>query len=275
MKTVIGGEHYLNYAPIYLYSLKKYYPDVDVKIYSWDAIPANVAEALEFIECEDCVEVKDYSDYPDTPNHIAASRWILGRDEFAGYRYGYIGDVDMIFMPPPPEILKYNQVHIDQIRACYSNKKRCHAIADRLTGLHFFEVVKYFDAVEDKVEEYLEKIKDAEYNWSNATPQTDPPCDEELLYRIVKESGLAILDNCDPWFRRCFGLHLEIARIENPREKRKALLANEETLNAVIAFNELYSTDATFQELLGMLSVDMQNEIDGLYEFINGQDDIT
>lgn len=40
--TIVGGDLYQNFVPVYIYSLKKAYPDYDIRIYSWDKIKPSI-----------------------------------------------------------------------------------------------------------------------------------------------------------------------------------------------------------------------------------------
>ena len=230
--TVVSGELYQNFAPVYIYSLKKAYPEYSVKIYSWGKIPKNIKEILIDINCEDCfIEV----DYPidKTPNNTKAARWLYTHDE--NYDYIFVGDIDFFICSETPSLLEHHLNFCKEQNLPYSNRVR--AGTKRLTGLHFY-----------KTDSYRDDIFDFENIQSHCG-------DEELLYQIIERSGFGFPKKI-MGERLQHGIHIK-------RKYGKDLSAKEKEYSNV--FKDAYNNDLVFKDILNKLSKQAKKYIDDCY----------
>jgi hypothetical protein len=167
---------YLKYVPYFVYGVNRSYPEYTVKIFVRERL---TKEQKGMIPCE----VIDGFDPVPQMGNIAGGfhkivRWLIPYKYFKGFDYAYIGDVDMLLVREDPTLLEGHLKHMQQTGLCFSNQIR--KGTTRLTGLHFFDVERYFAGM-DVIDRCL---KDTRYLvrlvWG---------CDrnEHFLYRLVKE----------------------------------------------------------------------------------------
>jgi len=177
---------YTQYIPFYIYFINRAYPEADILIYKSDGVVDY--EQLTVLEARNYIIVENMSGIP-----AACYRWLISDKFIKNYKYAYVGDVHIAIAKEPESL--FNQ-HIRNMGDLpYSNLKR--SKGPRLTGLHFIETDPYFRAVDPVISRV--ELGDV----------TDPGYNEELLYQIVKDSGLGIHPGN---FRPHHGLHLGIFR---------------------------------------------------------------
>ena len=160
--TIAAGDLYLNFAAIYIYSIKKYYPDYNIKIYSWDSIPNNVLEILKLINCENCIIEKDFSMYEKITPVISSLRWLYDYKDVKDYDYVFTGDIDFFICTDFPSLLKHHLTNCYINNLPYSNSIRNGTY--RLGGLHFYEVLEYYKKCNNKIIEFRDKLKNKDYS---------------------------------------------------------------------------------------------------------------
>jgi hypothetical protein len=153
--TVVFGD-YREYIPYYIHSISVAYPTYAVKIFVTDPeLPESVLAALaclrrlglsRFEVRVGCFRLFANSHTPVVGRQALGIylRWLLPPAEFAGFEYGYVGDVDFLILPEAESLHEGHLRHIRKLGVPYSNVVR--RGTRRLSGLHFFEVRPYFAA---------------------------------------------------------------------------------------------------------------------------------
>lgn len=235
--TIVAGELYLNFAPVYIYSLKKSYPDYDIKIYSWDKIPKNIKEILKDINCEDCLIEIDLP-IAKTPNNIKASRFLYTHD--LKYNYIFVGDIDFFICPEIPSLLDHHLDFCNTHNLSYSNRVR--SGTKRLTGLHFYKTADY----------NVDVLKSFKNNFENIQSHCG---DEELLYQIINKMGFEFP-------KKIIGERLQHG-IHIKRRYGKDLSAKEKEYSNI--FKNAYNNDNVFKNILNRLSKQARSYINDCY----------
>lgn len=201
--------NYEKYIPYYIYFINLNYPDDDILIFYQDTISKNIVESL-----------KGFSNYKlfenVLPEHRNISgggpkllRWVLPKEYFEGYKYVYIGDVDILVLKEEKSLFDFHKTQMIQFNLPFSNKVRLlpkGGLSTRLTGLHFFEVIPYYEKIENLA---LKILNDKVYseNFLKGLERN-----EHVLYKLVKscigfdEKEVAKMER--PWH----GFHVGIVR---------------------------------------------------------------
>ncbi|MFD1335295.1 hypothetical protein ACFQ4N_06920 [Oceanobacillus iheyensis] len=252
---------YTRYAPYYIYSILKSYPDYYVKVFSKDPLTANENKALELIRNEvspnfEVVEgyLDDYINLDD-PSKMVGSigtilRFLIPYEEFKDFEYVYIGDIDFLIIREKPTLVDVHKKHSKKIGVPYSNAIR--PDSKRLTGLHFFKVKDYYKKMNPIIEYYLEnpsilydEVKALRY-------------DEEFLYKII-EKGIGLGKIEEHFFRPPHGFHIGVGRQgdNNERLRKMDRYLNQKKLirQGVIDQLDAFYNDPVFKKIM-LLSPD-------------------
>jgi hypothetical protein len=87
---------------------------------------------------------------------LPAVRYFIPKEQFAGFRYVYMGDVDMIIMNELNN--DFRQFYVDHCVKTglpFSNMFTSDNGQMRMTGLHFMEVEPYFEKMNDLIAEVI------------------------------------------------------------------------------------------------------------------------
>ncbi|MDG1697442.1 MAG: hypothetical protein P8H93_00810 [Polaribacter sp.] len=223
---------YEKYIPSYIYFINKNYPDNDILVFSQGQISSYVKSSIHNLKnfhiYENIfVEHKDISG--GGPRVL---RYLLPRDYLKGYKYVYVGDVDILILKENESLFDFHKSQMEKINLPFSNKVRFlpnGGVSERLTGLHFFEVAPYYDKTEDLIfrilndkvfsEEYLKKLER----------------DEHTLFKLVKDcfnfDPLLLTKTARPWH----GFHIGVVRGGKKLTKKQL---NE---NSSISYDEIKS----------------------------------
>lgn len=249
--TTTAGVKYLEYALVYIYSIKRAYPEYDIMIYSWDDVEP-IKNKLKLLNAEKCVK-KIAFPYEGNVKNYAKSRFLLGKHYFKNYKYAYIGDVDFFICKESQSILNLHLSRLKETGFCYSNEVR--ANMKRLTGLHFIDVERYFMNVES------ERIKAKKLVQSGNSNMTD----EMMLYDMCKNSEAGLIPGN---VRPHHGIHLGYIRqllcSTEKRQKKGRKNIGSIRKNYRLQFTDAYENDPLFKELIKGLVI--ENDIKLLYE---------
>ncbi len=246
--TVVGGEKYLEYSLIYIYSIKKAYPQYDIMIYSWDDF-SHLRPKLKLLNAENCMMRLDFQ-YKKTVRNFQKSRFLLGKQFFKGHKYAYIGDVDFFICKEQPSIEELHTGRVKETGFCYSNKER--RGLKRLTGLHFIEVDRYFKLIDVQLQKYKKRVL---LGICNIT-------DEEMLFQMCQNSKVGIITG---QVRPHHGIHLGYVRQLLRKNSQKGLNNISKISKKYSAqFINAYENDPLFKELIKGLTI--ENDINILYE---------
>lgn len=197
--TIVHGENYVKYAPYFIYSCLKAYPDSFVKLFFTGEIPQKYHKIYNHIKSIGNFKIEQncFSDYSKKNQSLKSIRWIISEIWFKDYSHIYIGDVDIFICQENPTLLEQHVKHCKEQNLPYSNMVRPNST--RLSGLHFIEREKYYLCIESVRQKYVKLLKENKLNDTN----------EVMLYRMIKESGMEFPNN--QW-RPHHGLHLGMWR---------------------------------------------------------------
>ena len=111
--TVCSSNHYQYFIPTFVYSIKKAYPDAGVKVFLMGKLQDEIRALMAKLKTEKLIadgwEIQEekYLDYPKMRSTCNSLRFLLKKDNFVGYDYVLIKDVDFIVLPHEPSHLKY------------------------------------------------------------------------------------------------------------------------------------------------------------------------
>jgi hypothetical protein len=256
--TIAGGNLYLNFAAIYIYSLKKAYPNYDIKIYSWDKIPKNISDILKSLDLEDCLIEKDFYGINKSIKNIKAMRWLYQYKDIKNYDHVFTGDIDFCMIEEKPSLLDQHLKFCEMHNLPYSNRVRARSY--RLGGLHFYKVQEYYDACGNIIDDFRKKLINNDYSifrHPNSTLEIYDG-DEELLYQIIEKSGLGFPKNIKTK-RLHHGIHLKRKYSIDLAAKENELLLYKK------CFIDMYNNDEYFIEILNKISKEAKSYIDKCY----------
>lgn len=226
---VFGG-NYQEYIPLYTLFAGKTYPDYDLRIYIDYELKDNVKKQISYLKQFYNVEIiENFEDRIafskkalSFPRIKKSTRWLFYDKAFENYEALYIGDIDLIICKEPVDLFDAHMRHCEYLGTPYSNILRISKEADscspkgalkniieygfretikyykeksyyvnKISGLHFVKTKEYYDAVTPKMQELINELnlmaesKSEKFNNCNFR-------DEELLYRLILESGLKL-----------------------------------------------------------------------------------
>lgn len=262
--STVVDKKYEAWMPIFICCCKTQYPEYDIKIFCADELSENVAHALKLIVekkydgidiVSDCF--RDWHRYEYSP---ISWRFLINKEEYRGFDYIYITDIDMMILREKVELLYYHLNEMERTGLCYSNsiRNRKHWKGNQsVTGLHFASY-EFFERTEEAMEKYSEKVKTGEVGAKREY-------DGNMLYRIIKESKLGICGKY-PLAERHHGIHMGSFRLYKGNLKRK--------LNKRVDKDKCRKwltmlKDETFREIIKLCSVDpvIKEQTDALQEF--------
>lgn len=272
--TWVYGRKYQGWIPLYIYSIKKNYPEYDVKIYLDGKLSLPVKNILirfglydyaEIIE-EFCTDT-NYLNLTDIEKRCY--RWLM-YDEYRWkeYDYIYIGDIDIYLTKEKIGLLEQHVKHIESTGGVYSNSirltrkdylyyrdmKKVHL--KRLTGLHFVKKQEYYN----KVSRIQKRI--IRYLLGNRCTYVDDVFfkdDERCLWLLVYLSGIMYktpsYELSDDAFRPLHGLHFAIGRERNAY--KSIFSSNDRKLQEQSVYYKLFMQEYANDEVLRNLIEEM------------------
>lgn len=172
--TWVYGRKYQGWIPVYVYSIKKNYPEYDIKIFVDGMLSLGIKRLLEKYKLTDSVQIIENilkkDNFPSKSDmEKRCIRWLIGGDRFKEYDYVYMGDIDIYIVKEEEDLLQQHIKMIQKTRWNYSNAIRL-TLADyykyrkkmdsrhlmRLTGLHFIKVNEYYKQIK-KAQQFVLK----------------------------------------------------------------------------------------------------------------------
>lgn len=258
ISTVVAGNLYQNFAPIYIYSIKKAYPTYNIKIFNWGKIPKNISNILKSLNLENCLVEKNFDGFKKTPQNIKALRWLYQYKDIKDYFAVFTGDIDFFIVEENPSLLDQHLSFCETQKLPYSNRVR--AKSCRLTGLHFYKVEEYYNACGNVIDYFRDKLKKNDTSiFRHPKSNLDfYEGDEELLYQIVEKSGLGFPKDIKTK-RVHHGIHLKRKYSLDLAAKENELLIYKND------FVNTYENDEIFKEIIYKISKEAKEYIDKCY----------
>ncbi len=220
MTSFVFGRKYQDYIPLFVYSIKRSYPNYDVFIFLDKHIVNEVKNQLSIINTEGVFIIENYTsnvDFNLSPLHGAAMRWVLWDDRFWNYDYLYTADIDMFYCQEIEGLAEQHIEHMKTINKNFSNVMRpieknnrfnfrdflsgllsrrfklsflnffCGTGERRqLSGLHFVKVKEYYKKVKPLLDNYKKQLLSFEFKAHHHKGFND----EALLYDIISEANM-------------------------------------------------------------------------------------
>ena len=129
MKTVITTisteDYFQHYLPLYIYILRKEYPEYDVKTFikgKTDELTKKAFAYLrEHIEFEDPIQV--FKNYGLLESTINCLRFLVPEKHFKGYDYVIFTDLDLLIFRSKPTLLNWHLKRMKRLRTCYAGHR--------------------------------------------------------------------------------------------------------------------------------------------------------
>ena len=230
--TWVYGRKYQGWIPLYIYSIKKNYPDYDIKIFVDNCLSVEIRRLLEKYDLidsaiiyENVLSDLDYVVKDDMEKRCL--RWLLNGYGLEDYQYVYWGDIDIYIVQEKVSLLQQHINAIDDSKMNYNNAQRL-TIEDyissrrktnkkhlfRLTGLHFVNTKEYYRKnykTQIRILNYLGQKK--RIRWIDKIFFRD---DERCLWLINFLSGngfpMGSYELSKKVFRPLHGLHFALGR---------------------------------------------------------------
>ena len=165
--TAYAFGDYAEYAPLLAFSTLWSYPEYAVKFFFNGPIPDNVHEALDYLRTQISPNIrwKDNYKLPTqlSTQHMAKEvqqagkcvRWLIPGEEFSGYEYVYMADIDFIIIPEQPSMLTVHKDLMTRWHVPYSNPIRWN-YGNRMSGLQMVKASDYFPSINTAMTPYRE-----------------------------------------------------------------------------------------------------------------------
>lgn len=216
--TVMSTNHYQWYAPLFIYSFYRAYPDVTVRIFSDGDPSSNLGDALGLIPKDARWEIipQDFNKYKHS--HKASTynclRYLIPAKKFEGFTHVYFTDVDFIVFPHNPTHWHYLQRIMEKTKQPYAGAKgpygklrrrygqdpnwriKCARMAG---GCFFVEADTWFRETRAICSYYKKILARNRLDNYGLSPALDREYDEVMLYHMCASAGFKL-----PTKRNCF-----------------------------------------------------------------------
>jgi len=233
----IVNEKYLRYVVWFVYFCFRSYPGCGVRVLLSDC-------ELDYENIKILEKMGDFKTHTITgysqlsKQEFKTIRWIADEKFFSSYENIYITDIDFLICPEQETLEEQHLKHCRKTRLPYSNAVRPNS--KRLTGLHFIQKKKYYEATIDAINKYSKLLKERKLLGYRG---------EEILYKIIEESELEFPTE---WFRPHHGLHIGIwkskgGKVLNLIETKSMVLGNYEEYFSF--YQTLKKKDSLFKQM--------------------------
>lgn len=219
--TFVFGS-YERFIPYYITSIKKNYPEADIIIFYAGKLNNNVRKYLKEITEIRIILYEDFylEKFPFIDEYKIRGggsktllRFLIPGRYFENYDFVYFGDVDIILLQEEYNLFEFHEEQAVKNKLPFSNKVRSlpnkGGLSNRLTGLHFVEVERYFEKMDPLIFKFFN-----DHNF-RSTLMNSITRDEEFLYRISMKAfhfkPADLSENKRPWH----GFHLGLVRGKN------------------------------------------------------------
>lgn len=214
----VFGKYHQCYIPLFLFSIKKAYPDCYPIVYIQGELDKNINSQIEEISPLGDFKIVDhfYDDFNFNSQRGKSIRWIVWDKTFLEYDALYYADIDMFYIRENPSLYDQHLSHCKLINKPISNVVRVSSEVNpfsvvnflriaknnsikyafnrlfkgvrsefRLSGLHFVQTKPYFE----KVSVLLDKYKGYIFGGKTFDHHLLGFYNESLLYDLVVECG--------------------------------------------------------------------------------------
>jgi hypothetical protein len=235
--TVVFGERYQEFIPLFLYSLLRAYPEYEIILFVNGRIAPRLRPVLDGLRKLGFFEIREnyLSGLNLTGYRGMATRWLVYDSRFTEFEALYAGDIDILILPESPKLHEQHNTHCQVIGLPYSNVRRpvqtrrikkdpislvkrfrrfglgntLRALTEsqieirQLSGLHYMQTEPYFRAALPKMLEFATLLGDERHGSLLRRPQyLDGFDNEAFLFDLIEESRLGLPPHTD------YGPHL-------------------------------------------------------------------
>ena len=214
----VFGE-YTKYIPYCIYGILKNYPQSFVKIFVNKKLNEKEKKSLNWLNNQNFEIKENYFNNIEFDKRCKIKggngkilRWLIPYKELDGFKYSYIGDIDMLICKENASLIDAHIDHLNKTNLPFSNKVR--KGQNRLTGLHFIDIEKYYNKINFFIDKCLSDIDYLNYLISQFNGN------ENFLYYFVKKyinfNEGDISDGGKFCYRPHHGTHLGLLRLNKP-----------------------------------------------------------
>lgn len=122
----VFGDSFQSYIPLFIYSLKKAYPDCYPIIYVQGKLLDNILIQLEILSSLGDFKIVDhfYDGVELNSQRGKAIRWTVWDEEFHKYKALYYADIDIFYVREEPSLFQQHLEHCNLIGIPVSNVRR-------------------------------------------------------------------------------------------------------------------------------------------------------
>ena len=212
--TVCSSNHFAYFAPVFIYSIKKAYPDAGVKVFVMGKLKDDVRAILDKLRNEQLIDgdweviENQFEDYPKRDSTCNCLRFLLQKKYFDGYDYIIIKDIDFIILPHEPSHYKYFVRRMKKIDTCMFGVRGPYQFPRRpqinrrgwkyeytrvAGGTVVLKNPEWFDKTEKAVDAYRHWLKNSKHDdIDHHIAGSYREYDEVMLYRICKKSHVKV-----------------------------------------------------------------------------------
>ena len=179
--TVVAGQIYCDYVPLYIYFITAAYPEAFIRIYVRGNTSEIMLERIRRLTCNDnwSVVFNYGEEFPKDASSIQTLRFLIKDAELEKHSYIYTGDVDILIAKEEFPLVEQHKEHCDFLGLPYSNARR--PKSERLTGLHFVKSFEYYNRIEPHLEKYRELLRANKFTRVR---------DDEVAYALCNDAGM-------------------------------------------------------------------------------------
>lgn len=286
VSTFVHG-WYVDYIPIYIYSIIKSYPLYKPRVFIQNTLDKNIIESLNLIPSNfDIIENKFNDKINKDPSKKPYYlRWLLSESDFHGLDCVFICDVDYIMLKEDPPMHEQRLLICKNINQPYANflRKKSNNYPERISGWHFIKVKEYYEKTKIVIEDIInDKNFDISnypsYCYNNGFGEKQWG-QESLLYKIIKlsfdldDESIREPINKFPYHH---GLHLGPFRtnipykfIKGDKKSIEHIGINSKYIKMVKEINEIFNDNIMIKLIEKIKNEKVKNTINSARKFFN------
>lgn len=209
VSTVVDST-YSWYAPLFIFCLRKAYPDYAIKIFTHGKWDEQVKNALQFVDRYELVPGL-FDGWVKKKYSPVTWRFLVPPEHYNGYEFCYITDIDIMILKEKISLLDFHLNEMNEHGYNYSNSLRTRKHwkgRESFTGLHFCNS-EWFERTEAQRKYFEEQVK----RGNLGDKKHEREFDGHLLYLLTFNSNLHIVKKMKNLKKRHHGIHLGSLRL--------------------------------------------------------------
>jgi hypothetical protein len=242
--STVVDETYSWYAPLFIFCLRKAYPEYDIRIFTHGKWSKEVKNALQFVDGYELIPGL-FDGWPKTKYEPICWRFLVPPEYYKDYTYIYIGDIDIMILREKIEIMDFHINEMNETGFNYSNSLRTRKSwkgRESFTGLHFCNY-EWFERTEAQRKYFENLVKTGKLGQKREF-------DGHLLYLLTFNSNLHIVKKYPNLKKRHHGIHLGTLRLYHKHSDLVARIDPDKCRKWLVIRN-----DPIFKEILKLVSV--------------------